>query len=121
MTRILTPYPPAITQKEKQLLIFKGNAYLFSPYTIQKQTTTVITGTKSIESFTKVKPVAQSDINIIYGAFENTPPFKQEAITIHYENNTPFLTITELVRVLEISHWGNIAVEETISLEHKGN
>lgn len=39
---------------------------------------------------------------------------------IHYENNAPFLTITNLLRVIEVSHWGNIAIEETIDLLHTG-
>lgn len=43
-----------------------------------------------------------------------------EPITVHYENNSPFLTITNLERVIEVSHWGNIAVEETIDIVHSG-
>lgn len=39
---------------------------------------------------------------------------------IHYENNTPFLTISSITRTIELSHWGNIAVEETIDLRHTG-
>ena len=41
-------------------------------------------------------------------------------MSIHYENNSPFLRVTNLVRTIEISHWGNIAVEETIDLFHYG-
>jgi len=44
----------------------------------------------------------------------------QDKMSIHYENNAPFLTITNLERVIEVSHWGNIAVEETIDLKHSG-
>lgn len=39
---------------------------------------------------------------------------------IHYENHTPFLTVTRLERTIEISHWGNIAIEETIDMVHSG-
>lgn len=39
---------------------------------------------------------------------------------IHFENNAPFLTISSIVRTIEVSHWGNIAVEETIDLRHTG-
>lgn len=41
-------------------------------------------------------------------------------IVIHYENHSPFLTITRLERTIEVSHWGNIAVEETIDIVHSG-
>ena len=39
---------------------------------------------------------------------------------VHYENNTPFLRVNKMDRTIEVSHWGNIAVEETIDLEHYG-
>lgn len=39
---------------------------------------------------------------------------------MHYENNSPFLTVTRLERTLEVSHWGNIAVEEVVDLVHTG-
>ena len=44
----------------------------------------------------------------------------QADVTLHFENNTPFLTVTEMTRVIEVSHWGNIAVEETLDLYHSG-
>lgn len=39
---------------------------------------------------------------------------------MHCENNSPFVVATDVVRVIEVSHWGNIAVEEAISVIHKG-
>ncbi len=39
---------------------------------------------------------------------------------VHYENNSPFLRVNQLTRTIEVSHWGNIAVEETIDLYHYG-
>ena len=39
---------------------------------------------------------------------------------VHFENNNPFLTVTRLERVIELSHWGNIAVEETFDVRHSG-
>ena len=39
---------------------------------------------------------------------------------VHYENNRPFLEITRLHRTLELSMWGNIAVEETVDVRHVG-
>ncbi|XP_069693452.1 dolichyl-diphosphooligosaccharide--protein glycosyltransferase subunit 1 [Periplaneta americana] len=119
-THQLTPHPASITQKEKQLVLYHGNHYFYSPYSITKQTTVVNLGTRSVESYTKLKPASQSDNTITYGPYENIPPFSMDKMTIHYENNAPFLTITNLERVIEVSHWGNIAVEETIDLKHSG-
>lgn len=41
-------------------------------------------------------------------------------MSVHFENNAPFLTVEKLIRLIEVSHWGNIAVEETIDLVHTG-
>ena len=37
-------------------------------------------------------------------------------LSVHYENNNPFLVVTRLERTVELSMWGNIAVEEVIEL-----
>ena len=39
-------------------------------------------------------------------------------MNVHFENNNKFLTVIRLERVIEISHWGNIVMEETIDLLH---
>ncbi len=41
-------------------------------------------------------------------------------MVIHYENNSPFLTVTHITRLIELSHWGNIAIEETVDIVHSG-
>ena len=33
-------------------------------------------------------------------------------LSVHYENNNPFLVVTRLERTVELSMWGNIAIEE---------
>jgi len=119
-SRYLAPFPAEITQKEKQLVKFIGNHYIYSPYKINKQTTKVVLASRNIESFTKVKPFSQSDNTITFGPYENIAPFSRNEMMVHYENNSPFLTITRLERLIEISHWGNIAVEEKIEIVHTG-
>ena len=51
---------------------------------------------------------------INYGTFEKKSTFSQ----MHFENNNKFLTLTRLEWVIEISHWSNITIEETIDLLH---
>lgn len=120
LTHELVPHPKEITQKEKQLVKYVGNIYLYSPYNIMKQTTTVSLPSRNIESYTSLKPVSQSDSMITYGPYEKLPPFSYKELNIHFENNNKFLTVTRLERSIEISHWGNIAVEEHIDLLHTG-
>ncbi|XP_044008598.1 dolichyl-diphosphooligosaccharide--protein glycosyltransferase subunit 1-like [Aphidius gifuensis] len=119
-THQLEPYPKEITQKEKQLVKYNGNIYLYSPYYILKQTTHIILPSRNIESFTKLKPYTSTDTTITYGPFDKRVPFSKDNLNIHFENNNKFLTVKKLERVIEISHWGNIAVEETIDLLHTG-
>jgi len=113
-------YPAAITQKEKQLARYSGNVYAYLPYTVTSQTTTVSLASSSIESYTKTKPVAVQDSTIKYGPYSNIAPFTEAELIVHAENNNPMLVVTKLQRVIEVSMWGNIAVEETVDVRHNG-
>ncbi|KAK6176821.1 hypothetical protein SNE40_015049 [Patella caerulea] len=117
---VLQAYPAEILQSEKQLVIFISNLYFYSPYKTLTQTTSVTTTSSSIESYTRTKPVSVSDNVIKYGPFEEREPFVEAELKVHEENNSPFLTITSMERIIEISHWGNIAVEEHIDMRHSG-
>jgi oligosaccharyltransferase complex subunit alpha (ribophorin I) len=116
----LKPHPVQISQREKQLVLYEGNAYFFSPYNTLKQKKVFTITTPTVESFSQVSPVSHSDNTITYGPYENIAPFSSEKVAIHYENNSPFLVISRLQREIELSHWGNIAVEETIDIVHDG-
>jgi len=78
----LTAHPVEITQKEKQLVQYRGSAYILSPYKIVTQTTKVLLSSSNVESFTKVKPSAQSDTTITYGPYENIAPSTQ--VNLHF-------------------------------------
>lgn len=114
------PFPTEIGQQEKQLVVFTGNQYYYTLYQTKKQTTTVTLASEKTESYSSLKPVSKSDSTITYGPYNDVKPFEQNELKVHYENNTPFLRVTNMVRTIEVSHWGNIAVEETIDLEHYG-
>uniref|UniRef100_A0A7N8YRP3 Dolichyl-diphosphooligosaccharide--protein glycosyltransferase subunit 1 n=1 Tax=Mastacembelus armatus TaxID=205130 RepID=A0A7N8YRP3_9TELE len=116
----VSPFPTHITQAERQLVVFQGNHYLYSPYPTRSQTTRVRLASKTVESYTKLGNPSKNDEIIEYGPFRDVSPFSEDTMKIHYENNTPFLTISSITRTIEVSHWGNIAVEETIDLRHTG-
>jgi oligosaccharyltransferase complex subunit alpha (ribophorin I) len=116
----LLPFPSHITQADRQLVKFIGNVYFYSAYSTQTQTTAVNCASSSIDFYTKEKPVGSSDKTLTYGPYENIQPFKYVELMVHAENNNPFLTVTQMTRVIEVSHWGNIAVEETYDLVHTG-
>ncbi|KAK7490567.1 hypothetical protein BaRGS_00018170 [Batillaria attramentaria] len=116
----LSAYPSQITQAEKQYVVFEGNLYFYSPYETATQKTIVTTASSTLESYTKTKPVSASDNVITYGPYENRPPFSEAQLRVHEENNSPFLTVTSMERIIEVSHWGNIAIEEHVDLRHSG-
>jgi len=41
-------------------------------------------------------------------------------VTIHYENNTPLVVLKKATKSIEISHWGNIAIETSYKLANEG-
>ncbi|XP_048403593.1 dolichyl-diphosphooligosaccharide--protein glycosyltransferase subunit 1 [Stegostoma tigrinum] len=119
-THVLQPFPTHIAQAEKQFVVFEGNHYFYSPYPTKTQTTRVKLASRNIESYTKLGNPSKSEDSIDYGPFKDIAGFSQDTLRVHYENNSPFLAIVSMTRLIEVSHWGNIAVEETIDLKHCG-
>lgn len=70
-SQALEPYPTQITQNERQLVRYFGNAYVNSPYKTLSQKTTIPLASKSVESYTAVKPSTQTDGVVTYGPYEN--------------------------------------------------
>lgn len=112
-THMVTPFPSAITQFEKQLVKFSDNHFFFSPYTTATQTTTVKLSSGNIESKTEKSPTSTKGDTITYGPYADIAAYSHSTLNVHYENNRPFLTVTKLTKELEVSHWGNLAVEAT--------
>ncbi|XP_050084627.1 dolichyl-diphosphooligosaccharide--protein glycosyltransferase subunit 1 [Anopheles aquasalis] len=119
-TKSLKPFPSAIGQNERQLVQYFGNVYFYSPYKTVSQKTTVHLSSRNVENYTQFKPSSHADTTIVYGPYDSVPAFSQEPMTLHFENFAPFLTVTRLYRTIEVSHWGNIAVEETVDILHSG-
>jgi oligosaccharyltransferase complex subunit alpha (ribophorin I) len=55
---------------------------------------------------------------IVYGPYNDVVAYSQGDATIHFENNAPFATAVKLVRELEVSHYGNLAIEEHYEIVH---
>ena len=119
-THTQTPFPTAIAQNERQYVRYSDNHVVFTPYSTKTQTTTVKLPSSTIESKSEFPPTNVKGDTITYGPYADVAPFTVSPLSIHFENNKPFITVTNLVRELEISHWGNLAVEETYQLQHDG-
>lgn len=122
-TRMLKPYPAEITQSQKQLVTYDGNHVFYSPYVTETQTTKVELFSNVIENHSKFGTTEVEGSTITYGGsdeYKNVQPLTVQAMSLHFENNSPFLVATRMNRVIEVSHWGNIAVEEEVFLLQTG-
>eukprot|EP00043_Microstomoeca_roanoka_P013134 m.128709 g.128709 ORF g.128709 m.128709 type:complete len:456 (+) comp15677_c1_seq1:133-1500(+) len=113
------PYPAELRQTDTQLVKFTGSLYFPTPYATTTQTTKVLVAGKT-ESFTKAKPYSNDGQEITYGPYQDVSADKAQTLTVHFENSTPFLTTTKLVREIMVSHWGYASISEDISLVHSG-
>ncbi|KAM0041657.1 putative dolichyl-diphosphooligosaccharide--protein glycotransferase [Helianthus debilis subsp. tardiflorus] len=119
-THSLRPFPEKITQAEPQLLLFQDSAHFTSPYNVKVQSLTVKLPSGNVESYTKLEKTKFSGSEIKYGPFENLPALSYSPVIIHFPSNKPFAIAKELVREIEISHWGNVQVTEHYSIIHGG-
>ena len=102
-THVLTPYPASIGQSDKQLVIFNGNHYIYSPYAVKTQTTTVKLSSSSIESHSKLKPTSVIESVVTYGPYNDVKPLSVDNMKIHYENNSPFVSVSFIVNLFIFS------------------
>ncbi len=73
-----------------------------------------------VESYHGPKPVSKSGSTIRYGPYNDIAPFTGGTLSAHFENNSPFLDALSLTREIEVSHWGNVYVEEWYTVKHTG-
>lgn len=98
---------------------FSGNHYILSAYVTETQETKIeVSG--AVESQSSLKPTTAGDKEIKYGPYEGVAAFSYDAMSLHYENNGPFLATLDLVREIEVSHWGNVAVTEHFHMRNVG-
>uniref|UniRef100_A0A1J3F8T6 Dolichyl-diphosphooligosaccharide--protein glycosyltransferase subunit 1 n=1 Tax=Noccaea caerulescens TaxID=107243 RepID=A0A1J3F8T6_NOCCA len=120
LTHSLEPFPLEIAQSESQLVYYRDSALILSPYHIKQQTTFFKTPSTRVESFTSVQPANRAGKEIKYGPYEDHAPYSYTPVIVHFENNSPFAVVEELVREIEISHWGSLQITENYRLTHGG-
>ena len=55
-----------------------------------------------------------------YGPYTDIGPLIFDYLNVHFTNNDPMSIFTEATRTIEVSHWGNINVEEHFELLNEG-
>lgn len=126
LTRTIRPFPAEITQNENQRVVYEDTMHALSAYRTTSQTTVVRLASSKIESSSKKSGKVSGD-TIEYGPFAEVEPLAAakdddsvEPLNVHFESNYPFVTMTSMKKLIEVSHYGNINVEEWYVLEHTG-
>merc|ERR1712154_462156 len=116
----LTALPKQIKKTSKQFVVYQANKYFYSPYKTEKFGTKYTFASDKFKSYTK--PAAEVEgKKITYGPFKDIEPFdRSESVRFHFQFHAPYLTMTEVVRDIEVSHYGNVRIEESFLLKHDG-
>ncbi|OTB05922.1 hypothetical protein M426DRAFT_319306 [Hypoxylon sp. CI-4A] len=124
----LAPLPAAISQTDKQFLVYQFSAYAPSAYLTLKQKTEVKLPSSNIPDYTKIAGSSEttefpqkSGSKLTYGPFPEVPAGAVSPIKVRYEFTKPVTHVSELERDIEVSHWGgNVAFEERYTLYNYG-
>ena len=115
------PHTHTVKQGENQKVDFNDNAYYLSKYQTKTQSTTVQLASPTVESYSSESgSVTKASDTLTFGDYANVAPLSQKPLRFHGVNNKPFCAARTLKRVLEVSMWGNLAVEEWYQIEHVG-
>jgi len=121
-TGLITPHPASIAQNENQLVKYTGGHHFVSPYPTKKQTTVVKLASSVLQSRSKFGQVSVDGDMLTYGPYIDVPAWSMSAkpLFVHYENNSPFIQLTSVVREVEVSQASGVTMEESYTLKHGG-
>ena len=113
--------PKRITLKEDQLVVFSDTQNYLSVYTTNEQRTEVILPNESTEvlMFTEDNSERLRD-RILYHLNFAVESLRTIPLRIHYEYNHPLTVFNYAHKIFEVSHWGNVAIEERYQIENVG-
>lgn len=113
--------PKKVTVKEDQLVVFKDSQNYVSVYTTNDQRTEVIFPNENTEilSVTELNSEKLRD-RILYNINSPVAPLQVIPFRVHYEYNHALMVFNNAHKIFEVSHWGNVAIEERYQIENVG-
>ena len=109
-------------QQETPKYVFNHDLYVQSPYPSQKQEIRFNLPASTIFSYTDLSPNSKNGNTLTYGPFASLSPFVSPvSVRIHFPSVAKFRTLETVEREIEISHWGNVAIEEVIRARNSGS
>jgi oligosaccharyltransferase complex subunit alpha (ribophorin I) len=119
-THTMIPFPHEITQSERQYVKYSDNHYWYSVYKTETVKTKLKLSSTYVQHYRELQPFSVKGDLATYGPYKDIPPLSHSLLSLHFENNSPFITIDHLQRLVEVSNWGNIAIEEMYKISHDG-
>lgn len=121
-TKLLQPYPTEITQNERQLVRYDGLQVTLTPYLTKTITTRIkLPPGSRLESFTRATKMTTGTNKLTYGPFKDIQPNQADPLSVHFENNSPFVAVTNLLRTVEVSPWArSIYINNQVKVNHVG-
>jgi len=115
----MNPLPKKIRIKDNQLMFFTDNSAIFSPYDILHQKSSYYLSSTPIK-YTVTKNSKGTGKVIAYEFKQTQDAFTTMTINVHFQNNFPFCNFKKASKQIEVSHWGNIAIEEKYLIKNEG-
>ncbi|CED83380.1 Oligosaccharyltransferase, alpha subunit (ribophorin I) [Phaffia rhodozyma] len=132
LTDSVTPKPATIAQNEDQYLLWKGDAGILSAYEmeigrvkIKSPTPQILSYSEPPTAYTQSNPITKSGAVLTLGPYHSVPALTSTLsvapFEVHYRFNDPVISVKELKRAVEVSHWGNnLNIEDKITLSNTG-
>lgn len=115
----VVPYYKTRKQSQNEVLMYRGNVHFYSRYETHLLRTTYVCNSDSDIELT-LAAHSQKGNQIVY-SYSKIKPYSMENLNAIFQNVDPILVVTDLLRTIDVSHFGKIFVEDTVALEHRGN
>ncbi|KAI8470184.1 MAG: Ribophorin I-domain-containing protein [Monoraphidium minutum] len=119
-TGVMPPNPSQLAQNEALKVEYNDTLWALSPYAIKQQTTQAVLPNEFVVS---MGPSSQCDLagpKVECKDLGPAKPWAEELIKLHFTHSKHFKKVLTLVREVEVSHWGNIYVEESYVIQNAG-
>lgn len=119
---VQVPFPRSITQGSPQFTKYVENSLIPSAYPIDEQTTSMFAA--FFEEYEVADPATinqhgQSEQELAMGPYFSKRAWMNLPMDLHLGNSAGFIVANQ-TREVEVSHWGNVAVEEHFDIENRG-
>ena len=96
--------------------MFTDTKHFLSLYPTKKQTTTFNHNSPTLHFYTPDASAEKKLKQIKYGSFKDIPALTYEEVMLHFRENRAQPIFTDVKKTIEVSHWGNILVDEYYEL-----